>query len=73
MLFNNVKLLCSERGVSVWALETATEIGNGTIGKWKTSSPRIETIKKVADYFGVTVDELLAEDDSKECVRGGNR
>ena len=61
MLFDNVKRLCSERGVSVWALEPATEIGNGTIGKWRTSSPRLETIKKVADYFGVTVDELLSD------------
>lgn len=63
MLVDNVKRLCHEKGVSIWALESAIDIGNGTIGKWKTSSPRLETIKKVADYFGITVDELLSDQD----------
>lgn len=38
-------------------------IGNGTIGGWKTygSIPRVDTVKKIADYFGVTVDDLLKE------------
>lgn len=61
MLLDNVKSLCDQRGISVWALEKAIGAGNGTIGKWDTGSPRVETIKKVADYFGVTVDELLSK------------
>lgn len=61
MLLNNVKRLCDQRGISIWALEKAVGAGNGTIGKWGASSPRVETIKKVADYFGVTVDELLSK------------
>ena len=61
MLLDNVKRLCDQRGISIWALEKAIGAGNGTIGKWDASSPRVETIKKVADYFGVTVDELLSK------------
>ena len=30
-------------------------------------------LRFLARLSGCTVDELLAEDDSKECVRGGNR
>lgn len=61
MLLKNVKRLCDQRGISIWSLEKAIDASNGTIGKWKNSSPRVETVKKVADYFGVTVDELLSE------------
>lgn len=61
MLLDNVRRLCDQRDISIWALEKAIGVGNGTIGKWDTGSPRVETIKKVADYFGVTVDELLSK------------
>lgn len=60
MLLTNIRRLCSQKLVSIAKLERATGIGNGTIGRWGTSSPSIENLKKVADYFGVTVDELLA-------------
>ena len=36
-------------------------MGNGTVRGWKTSSPSIENLKKVADYFGITVDELISD------------
>lgn len=64
MLYDNVERLCAEKGVSICALEAAIKIGNGTIGKWKSSSARVSTVKKVADYFGVTVDSLLADNDT---------
>ena len=49
--------------MSIWRLEKECGIGNGAVGKWaqKTSAPRIDTISKVAEYFGVTVDELTKE------------
>lgn len=62
MLLDNVKRLCKERGVSVWSLEKSIDVGNGTIGKWENGVPRVDTVKKVADYFGVTVDELLSDE-----------
>ena len=69
MLYENVERLCAEKGVSIWALEAAIKVGNGTIGKWKNSSARVSTVKKVADYFGVTVDSLLADNDTTEDVQ----
>ena len=38
-------------------------MGNGTVRGWKNSSPSVENLKKVADYFGVNVDELLATEE----------
>lgn len=59
MILDNVKRLCSERGISIFALEHILGFGNGTITKWDKTSPNVTSIKKVADYFGVTVDQLL--------------
>lgn len=61
MLYENVKSLCEKNRISVWALERSTGLANGTIGKWADGdkSPRVDTVKTIADYFGVTVDELL--------------
>ena len=59
LIFENIKKLCNEHGTSIFALEKTLGIGNGVISRWKESSPRVETLKLVADYFGVTVDDLL--------------
>ncbi len=58
-MVEKIRALCRERGTSLWALERQLGIGNGVIAKWAKSSPRVETVKLVADYFGVTVDDLL--------------
>lgn len=61
MVYENVKRLCEERGTNIFNLEKACEISNGTIGKWakRNSSPRVETIRRIANHLGVSVDELL--------------
>lgn len=51
--------MCAGRGISIAALEKAVGLANGTIGRWDRSSPTVANAKKVADYFGCTVDELL--------------
>lgn len=65
MIYENVKRLCDERNISIRALERACGIANGAIGKWNGSvnAPRIDTVKAIADYFGVTVDALLKPDE----------
>jgi transcriptional regulator with XRE-family HTH domain len=60
-LVEKIKALCEQRGITIYRLEHDTGIGNGVIAKWKTCSPRVGTLKKVADYFGVSVDELLTD------------
>lgn len=61
MILSNIRALCIRDGISLSALEKKLEIGNGTIGRWDKSSPTAERLKAVADYFGVTVDELLTD------------
>lgn len=61
MLLKNITRLCKERNVSIARLERETNISNGTISRWGTSSPTVENVRKVADYFGVTVDALISK------------
>lgn len=59
MYYEKVKKLCEERGISIARLEDEAEIGNGTIGGWKKSTPTIATLKKIADYFGIKLTDLI--------------
>ena len=62
MIFQNILGLCKERGVSISRLEREIGLGNATVRGWENSSPTVDNLKLVADYFGVTVDELLKAD-----------
>ena len=61
MIYENIKRLCEERGITVHRAEVEAGLPNCTIPKWVKSSPTIENLKKVADYLGVGVDYLLEE------------
>lgn len=61
MILTNIKKLCEGRGMTLAALERSTGIGNGVIAGWAEGRPRVDLLKRVADYFGVTVDDLLKE------------
>lgn len=55
--------LCSERGVTMAALERQINVGNGTIGKWTNESiPNGATLQGIADYFNVSTDYLLGRE-----------
>ena len=61
MLLENITRLCKEKNVSIARLERETGISNGTIARWGTSSPTVENVRKVAEYFGTTVDALISD------------
>lgn len=62
MLYNNVKRICEEKGISVGKIEKDLQLSNGSICKWNENEPGIRKVQKVADYLGVSIEELLAED-----------
>ena len=56
--------LCAKRGVSPNAVAKELALSSGSVTSWKGGAiPRPTTIKKIADYFGVTPDLFLAETD----------
>ena len=59
MLVSKIKFLCNLQGISVPKLEERLGFGAGTISKWKKSSPSVDNLQKVAEYFHLTLDDLL--------------
>lgn len=70
MLLEQIKIQCKKHNTSVVKLEDELGFGRGTIYKWENVSPTIQNLKKVADYFGCTIDELLQDppDESSKAV-----
>lgn len=62
MIYDKIKKLCDELGITIMECEKRAGLGNGVISGWKTSSPRLDKIKAVADVLHTTVDELIKED-----------
>lgn len=61
MIYKNIVRLCKENNISIRALEIACNLGNGTVKGWESSSPRVDLLDRVAKYFGLTVNDLMAE------------
>ena len=62
-----IKKLCKDNGISLNKLEDTLGFGKGYLSKLNSSSPNVSNIKKIADYFGVSVDWIM---DGKESESG---
>lgn len=60
-IYGNILKLCYEKNITVQQLEKDAGLSNGSIGKWKKSSPNIYSLKAVADVLKVKVDNLLKD------------
>ncbi|GAB3797199.1 hypothetical protein GCM10028868_18050 [Virgibacillus kimchii] len=58
-----IKMLCDEKNITFAELERKIGISNGQIRRWDNSSPKLENVKKVADYFKVSLDYLTGFDE----------
>lgn len=58
MLYQKIVELCEKQGTNVSKLERECGLANGTIRRWKDSSPSIENLIKVADKLDVSLDYL---------------
>lgn len=65
MILANITNLCKKCGISIAKLEKELGFGNATIRNWGASSPTVDRLKLVANYFGVTVDELLSDNEEE--------
>lgn len=69
-LYDNIRAQCRARGMSVTRLEEICGFGAGTISKWTRANPTVQNLKKVADYFHLTMDDLLREEDDDASGEG---
>lgn len=61
MIYDNVKSLCREKGVSISMLESALEFPRSSICKWNENEPGIRKVQKVANYLNVSIEELVKD------------
>lgn len=50
---------CQEHNINLPKLEAELGFGKGTISKWDKSAPSIDKLIKVADYFKISLDDLV--------------
>ena len=63
MFYDQLLKLCKEKGVKPTPVIKELNISTGTLSQWKNGAiPNGATLKKLADYFNVTVDELLGRE-----------
>lgn len=58
-LRNRIKDLCAKQGISMNKLEDTLNFGKGYLSKLDNSTPNIAKLRKIADYFGVSLDYLM--------------
>lgn len=63
-LYERIRDLAQQHKISLAELERSLQFSNGIISTWKFSNPSIDKVKKVANYFNVSIDYLLGNDDS---------
>lgn len=61
--YENFESLCKERGISPTRAARDNGLKQQSVSSWKTrgSTPKAETVQKLADYFGVSMAELLGD------------
>lgn len=61
MLYNNVRSLCEARGIPISTLEKDLGFPRSYVCKWNETEPGIRKVQKVAEYLGVSIEDLLKE------------
>ena len=65
--YNNLEELCKKKKITLAALARELGLSNSATTYWKRGSiPKYETLKKIADYFETTIEELLNLSDSEK-------
>ena len=58
-LYETIKELCKEKGISIAKLEREVKLSIGSISHWRVSDPKVGNVKAVTDYLQCTIDELV--------------
>lgn len=63
-LYDRIKYLCARNNITIAKLESELGFSSASIKKWeRTSSPSVNKLAKVADYFHVSIDYLMCRTD----------
>ena len=72
--YKKLRDLCEEGNLTVNELVKVLDLSSGSPTAWKSGTiPRNATLIKIANYFGVTTDYLLGEENKKAPTVSGER
>lgn len=73
-IYKKIILLCAEQvpKLSISQLEKNCGLTTNIVQKWDKSSPTIEKLQKVADYFNVSLDYFIKDNMTKNSVGAYN-
>lgn len=65
-MYSIFEKLMQNKGVSPYKVSKDTGVTQSTLSDWKRgrSTPKTDNMKKIADYFGVTVDYLVTGEET---------
>lgn len=63
--YKNLRIIMKEKNVSSGQIIRKLRLGVNTLYRWEQFFPRVEKIMQIADYLGVSVDELLIGKEGK--------
>lgn len=61
VLYDNIRAICEAKDIPISKLEDDLGFARSYVCKWNRNEPGIRKVKKVADYLGVSIEELLRE------------
>lgn len=70
--FEKIKELADKQGVSLNMLEENLGFSRNTIYNMKKSTPNVERVSKIADYFNVSTDYLLGRTENPNIAKDGD-
>ena len=70
--FEKIKELADKHGISLNILEEKLGFSRNTIYNMKKSTPNIERVSKIADYFNVSTDYLLGRTENPNIAKDGD-
>lgn len=59
LLVQSIRNLCKSNNISISQLENELNFGAGLVSRWVKSSPSIDKIADIADYFHVSLNEVV--------------
>jgi len=69
MIYDTIKEVCKEKGVSIASVEKKANLSNGTISKWNKSSPTVDKLQAVAVVLKVKIEKLLKEEEYDTAIQ----
>lgn len=70
-VYEKFQMLLDKTNKTAYQVAKETGVSTATLSNWKNGNyiPKTDKLKKIADYFGITVDELISEETGDDTPR----